>query len=104
MCGSDEPAEFKCQHTLGSGVNAVWIVNSTAYGYGYRDFPDLMNHAVTSTHNGTLLSLESITLKQNNTAYQCQLEVYHHKTPCTYQSNVGRLILRGCGGKKYSNF
>ena len=96
MCASNESAEFKCQHTLGSEAHLVWIINSTAYGYGYMDFLNLENHAIVDKRNGTVISVKNI---QNNTIYQCQLEVYHQKISCTYKSTIGRLILRGCDGK-----
>ena len=96
-CGSDESAVFKCQHTLGSEVRPVWIINSIAYHYGYKDFPDHENHDI--THNNTIISVKNIELKQNNTVYRCQVGVHHLGTPCTYKSTIGHLIIRGCGGK-----
>lgn len=99
-CGSNESAEFKCQHILGNEVRPVWIVNSTVYGHGYMDLP---NHY--HDDSGTVLSVKSIEPKHNNTVYQCQLEVqYHRKTSCTYTSTVGRLIIKGCGGKYNYNY
>ena len=93
--GLDEFAEFKCQHTLGSDIRPLWIINHTQIASSHLDLPE--NHNITC--NGTKLLVKNVELKLNNTVYQCQLEAPHLGIPCTYRSTTGHLIIKDCASK-----
>lgn len=90
-CGSNKVAIFPCQHSLGSDVILQWTINSTTY--------TLSNLPHNHIYNGTVLFVREIERQQNNTLYQCLLDVPHPKTPCVQRSKIARLIIRGCNGR-----
>ena len=95
-CDSDETAIFACRHNLSGEIQpAQWIINSAAYGP--KSLPK--NHVI--THNGSeaIISVKNIESEQNNSHYQCLLQVSYLETICTHTSRIAKLIIKGCNGK-----
>ena len=100
-CESNEIAKFACRHivNLSSEIQpAKWIVNSIAYGP--KSLPD--GHIITHNGSETTISVKNIELSQNNTLYQCFLQIPYLKTTCTHRSRIAQLIIKGCNGKLWS--
>ena len=99
-CESDETAKFACRHNLSGEIQpAQWIINSIAYGP--KSLPN--DHVITHNGSETMISVKNIEPEQNNTHYQCLLQVPYLETTCTHKSRIAQLIINGCNGKLCSN-
>lgn len=91
MSGIGGDASFPCIYN-GPTTRPVWIINSTVYS----------SHHLPENHHfdGTVLTVTNIRLEQNNTIYQCRIDLLHEEgvfTLCEYTSTAGRLIIQISG-------